>query len=420
MSLISQKTPKSFKVHLLQRSLNKNSSHETFFFTRCKSSIINLASLLIRYSDLESSVTIDECVTSGRSVGHEEFVRMVAELADISTTTVDGKSSDVGGTSKHYKRPKWIQTATREPIYSILDSNECITTNSFPPGVHGKIVVISAVKNELNRKLENEQRELPYVWSASQNKASPILEVEDENTLYSVVRKPKKVRLLETFSEANEEAIRPVDNIRDIDLEEKPEQLDPKDVSRRVEVKKWLYDTPKQSLPEMHFDRSEYENTWPDQDQDLVALPRGVVGLVGPYRVYRNPNERREYMLQEEELVEEVVSSTSEKIQEEDNKDEHRQRAKWKIREDDEETLVPDIRNLSGFTETRMDIDKKESDNWKNERGSMTKVDKSDCIEGILPGKEERAVDVPDTVSAISTTSMKEKWGEKVSYNNFS
>lgn len=353
-------------------------------------------------------------------VGHEEFVRMVAELADISTVTVGGKSSDVGGTSK---RPRWIQTATREPIYNVLDRNECIATKSFPSGGRGKIVVISAVRSEPSRKLEKEQRELPCVWPPSQNKASPILELEDENTLYSVVRKPKKVRLLETASETNEETIRPVDKIRDLDRDERPEQqqLDPKDASRRVEIRKWLYNTPKQSLPdpsEMYFERSEYENTWPDQE-NLVALPRGVVGLVGPYRVYRNPNERREYMLQEEELVEEVVGSfASEKVQEEESKDEHRQRAKWKIRENDEETLMPEIRNLSGFAETRTDIGKGERDDWKDERGSVTKVDKSDCIEGILPGKEERAVDVPDTVSAKSTTSMKEKWGEKVSYNN--
>jgi len=141
---------------------------------------------------------------------------MVAELAGISTTTVDGKSSDVGGISKHHKRPKWIQTATREPIYSVLDSNENIATKSFPPGFHGKIVVISAVKNESNRKLENEQQELPCIWIPSQNKASPILEVEDENTLYSVVRKPKKVRLLDTPSEAKEEAIRSIDKIWNI------------------------------------------------------------------------------------------------------------------------------------------------------------------------------------------------------------
>ncbi|XP_011862550.1 PREDICTED: uncharacterized protein LOC105559100 [Vollenhovia emeryi] len=333
---------------------------------------------------------------------------MVAELADISTATVDGKSSAVG-TTKHCRLPKWIQTATRDPIYSVLDSNECIAARSFPPGA-GKIVVISAVKSAPSRKLENEQRESPRVWSPSQNKASPILEPEDESTLYSVVRKPKKVRLLETSSETNEETtIRPVDKIRDIDPEQ--QQLDSEDASKRVEVSKWLYDTPRQSLPdppEMYFDRSGYENTWPEQESS-VALPRGVVGLVGPYRVYGNPNERREYMLQEEELVEEVMDSTSDKVQEEENKEEHRQRAKWKIREDGEETLMPDIRNLSGFAGTNIGK-REESDDWKSGRGSVTKVDKSDCIEGILPGKEERAVDVPDTVSAISTTSMKGKW----------
>ncbi|XP_018349219.1 PREDICTED: uncharacterized protein LOC108752685 [Trachymyrmex septentrionalis] len=339
---------------------------------------------------------------------------MVAELASISTATIDGKSSDLGSTSKHHKRPKWIQTATRESIYSVLDINENITTKSFPPNVHGKIVLISAVKDKPNQSLENEQAELPYVRLSAENKASSILEVEDENTLYSVVRKPKKVRLLETPSEANEKVIRPIDKIRDIDPNERHEQqqLDHKDVSRRVEVRKWLYDTPKQSLSnslEMYFDHSGYENTWPDQE-NLVALPRGVVGLVGPYRIYRNPNERREYMLQEEELVEEVMSCASKKVQEEESKDEHRQRAKWKIREDDEETLVPDIRNLSGFVETKTDSAKMENNDWKNERESVTKVNHSDCVEGILFGKEECAVDVPDTVSAISTTSMKEKW----------
>lgn len=355
-----------------------------------------------------------------RPVGHEEFVKMVAELAGISTATVDRKSLDVGGTLKHYKRPRWIQTATREPIYSVLDSNESIAAKNFPPGVHDKIIVISAVKNESSRKLENEQRQLSYVWLPSQNKASPILETEDEDTLYSVVRKPKKVRLWETPSETNEEAIRPVDKIWDIDPDDNLEQqqLDPEDVSRRVEVRKWLCNTPRQSLldlPEMYFDHSEYENPWPDQE-NLVALPRGVVGLVGPYRVYKNPNERREYMLQEEELVEEEVGSASEKVQEEESKNEHRQRTKWKIRKD-KETLVPDIRNLSDFVETRTDIGKRKSDDWKDERGSMTKVDKSAYVEEILPGKEERAVDVPDMVPAI--TSIKEKRGEKISYNNF-
>ncbi|KAL6258384.1 hypothetical protein P5V15_010339 [Pogonomyrmex californicus] len=337
---------------------------------------------------------------------------MVAELADISTATVDGKSSYVGGTSKYRKRPKWIQTATREPIYSILDSNESVATRNLSPGA--KIVVISAVKNEPSRKskLENEQRESSYIWLSSQNKTSPTPEVKEEDTLYSVVRKPKKVRLPETPSETSEEAIRSVDKIWDINPNEKlKQQLDPEDVFKGVEVRKWLCDTPRRSLPDlpkMYFDHSEYENPWSDQENS-VALPRGVVGLVGPYRVYRNPNERREYMLREEELVEEVVDSANEEIQEEEGKSEHRSRAKWKIKEDDEETLVPDIRNLPDFMETRTDINKKENNDWKDECESMTKGDKLDCIEGILPGKEERAVDVPDTISAISMTSIKEK-----------
>lgn len=354
-------------------------------------------------------------MTSGAGLG-QKFVRMVAELTDISTATVGGKASlRAGGISKQRKRPKWIQTATREPIYSVLDSDD--SAKSFPPDVYGKVVIISAVKNEPSRKF-NADNKLSYVWSSSRNRTSPILEVEDENTLYSVVRKPKKVRLPETSS-SDEETIRPVDpptRIEDTVSSEK-RQRDPEDASKRVEVRKWLLrDTPRQPLPDppkMFSDRSEYENRWPDQENS-VALPRGVVGLVGPYRIYKNPNENREYMLQEEELVEEVLDSASERVQEEENKNEHRQRAKWKIREDDEETLVPDIRdlpNLENFIEMK-DDDKREGDNWRNEQES--KMKKMKCVEKILSGKEERAVDVPDTISAISMTSMKQKWGEKI------
>lgn len=356
-------------------------------------------------------------MTSGAGLG-QKFVRMVAELTDISTATVGGKASlPAGGISKQHKRPKWIQTATREPIYNVLDSNDS-SAKSFPPNVYGKVVIISAVKNEPSCKF-NADNKLPYVWPSSRNRTSPIPEVEDENTLYSVVRKPKKVRLPETSS-SDEETIRPVDpptQIEDIVSSEK-RQLDPEDVSKRVEVRKWLFrDTPRQPLSDlskMFSDRSEYENRWSDQENS-VALPRGVVGLVGPYRIYKNPNENREYMLQEEELVEEVLDSASEKVQEEENKNEHRQRAKWKIREDDEETLVPDIRdlpNLENFIE--MKDDKGEDDNWRNEQESATKMKKMECVGKILPGKEERAVDVSDTISAVSMTSMKQKWGEKI------
>ncbi|XP_012223866.1 proton channel OtopLc-like [Linepithema humile] len=338
---------------------------------------------------------------------------MVAELAGIFTATVDGQAAPdaSGGTSKQCKRPRWIQTATREPIYSILDSNGTVAAKSLPPDVQRKIVIISAVRNEPSRKSDAE-----CVCSPSRGRTSPIVEVEDEDTLYSVVRKPKKVRLPETSCE--NEVIRSIDKTpnESTDSGEKSGQpLDPEDASRRIGVRKWLGDTPRQlrsDPPEMYADESEYENPWPDRENS-VALPRGVVGLVGPYRVYGNPNERREYMLQEEELVEEAVDSASEKVQEQEGRDQHRQRAKWKIREDDEETLVPDIRELPGlesFAETKMEDEKSGNDDWKIERRSVSKMEKLGCVEGILSGKEERAVDVPDTVSAVSTTPMKDKW----------
>lgn len=366
------------------------------------------------------------------TVGHEKVIRMVAELAGISSTTLNGKASpSVEGWSKRRRRPKWIQTATREPIYSVLDSDETSEgANNLPPGALGKIIVISAVKSDSCRKSksQDEQRELSYVWLSAGNRASPIPEVEDENTLYSVVRKAKKVRLPETSSSDSEDAIRPVDITLIGDtgekLVEQQQQLDPEDASRRVEVRKWLCETPRRvpllDPPEMYSDRYEYENPWcpPGNRENPVALPRGVVGLVGPYRIYKNPNETREYMLREEELVEETIDSVNEMMPEEGNKDEHRQRAKWRVREDDEDTLVPDIRDLEdleNLTE-EMENDKgKPGDVWKGEEGSLSKVEKLGCIEGILSGNEERAVDVPDAVSAISTTTtLKNKWGERV------
>jgi hypothetical protein len=351
---------------------------------------------------------------------------MVAELAGISTATLDGKASP--GVEDTSKRPKWIQAATREPIYSVLDSDETSGSARNPsPSVLGKVVVISAVRSVSCRKSKpQEQRELSYVWLSAGNRASPILEVEDEDTLYSVVRKPKKVKLPETSSSESEEAIRPVDTtrIRNIGTEkpidqQEQEQLDPEDASRRVEVRKWLRSRPPlPDPPKMYSDRCDYENPWspPGDRENPVAVPRGVVGLVGPYRIYRNPNETREYMLQEEELVEEKITmdSVSERVREEGNKEEHRQRAKWRIREDDEDTLVPDIRDLGGLGDLAETENVKRKSDWNDEGDSVTKMEKLECIEGILPGKQERPVDVPNTVSTVSTTSMsnRNKWGE--------
>lgn len=133
-------------------------------------------------------------------------------------------------------------------------------------------------------------------------------------------------------------------------------------------------------------------------------------------------------MLQEEELVEEVVDSVSEIAASGNNGvTEHHRRAKWRIRdEDDEETLVPDIRNIPGLEEFAVEGSKKLAD-WKKVDDQVvidySKNDeefkpKEDELEGdIASGKEERAVDVPEVASTVSTTSVKDKKGERVSYS---
>lgn len=319
---------------------------------------------------------------------------MVAELAGISTSTIDGSASltVAGACSKQRGRPKWIQTATREPIYSILDSSETVV-QTCPSALLGKVVVIRAVGKNESRWEKLESKTLRD--EQQQRELSLRLEAEDDDALYSVVRKSKKVRLPGIASSSSREAIRPVDQTR-IGIGEKP-QPEPEDASKRIRVRKWLHDA-----PVMYSGRTDYENPWPDREA-ASALPKGAVGLVGPYRVYRNPNERREYMLQEEELVEETVRDKS--------VDEHRSRAKWRIREDDQETLVPDIRELpgclEGFVETKMVDEERESDDWNNRRESPVKSgEKSKCVGGTWSGEEERPIDAPaDTVSA--TTSMK-------------
>lgn len=416
---------------------------------------------------------------------------MVAELAGISTSTVRGKTTarpenhPVGGAAgarRERERPAWILTATREPIYSVLDGDDddddAAATSDEPrrPAAghcypaKSKIVVISAVragaessradsKPEAEEETKDEQRELPYVWLPSRDDRrttiSPILEVADEDTLYSVVRKPtRKVRLpsVEASSSVEEEAIRLADNASSRRKNEEdaenvcgegrpeggPREDREEDVAgRRVEVRKWLGDAQLPYPPDMYSaDRSAYEGGppppiegpigWSDRENHppAVALPRGVVGLVGPYRVYGNPNERREYMLQEEELVEETLetldSSASEggaARREGGVEGEHRPRAKWKIREGGDNgsaSLREDARDraprLGGiFAEMT-------KDDRKNERDSATtrEMEEAGCVEGILSGEEERPVDVPDTASAVSTTPVREKWGEEV------
>ncbi|CAL7945127.1 unnamed protein product [Xylocopa violacea] len=359
---------------------------------------------------------------------------MVAELTDIPVANVERKTPTVDpqrlrSSVKPKNRPKWIQAATREPIYSVLDSNGVSTNNNLVVGTKSNVVVISAVKSD--RKLSRvEQRELPYVWLPADNKvtspvtSATILEAEDEDPLYSVVKKPKKVQLPETTG-LLQKKLQPI-------KEQSPAEKHLEICSRQEELRRWLQVASRQ-LPEprrLFSVREMYSNHLGQFDQlqadwkRSMAVPRGIVGLVGPYRVYQNPNERREYMLQEEELVEEVVDSVSEIAAPESNgASEHHQRAKWRIREEDEETLVPDIRNIPGLEGFTGDVDNRESSEWKkvddqtstieydkNEELSKSKEDefKGD-ISGIVSGKEERAVDVPEEASTTSTTSLKEK-----------
>lgn len=356
---------------------------------------------------------------------------MVAELTDIPVASVERKTPTVDpaklrSSARRRNRPRWIQTATREPIYSVLDSNERVASNDLPIGVKRKVVVISAVKSDKSRGNDSRIEQ----GASRRNKVTPE-ELEDEDPLYSVVRKPKKVQLPETgFFE------RKLQPIKEGSSEEKT-------CSRQEELRKWLQIASKQlpeprrlfTLGEMYTNHpGEYDQLQGDWKRS-VSMPRGIVGLVGPYRVYQNPNERREYMLQEEELVEEVVDSVSEIAARENNATEHRQRAKWRIREEDEETLVPDIRDIPGLEEFTGEVDhNKETSEWKQlddqstieyskteDEISKSKGDESKgSFSEIVTGKEERAIDVPDEISTVSTSSVKEKKGERsFLFNNF-
>ncbi|XP_043493212.1 proton channel OtopLc-like [Polistes fuscatus] len=258
---------------------------------------------------------------------------MVAELIDISTRSA-AEWTAVGDTrDKHWRRPKWIETATREPIYSILDVNH-------PYSERNSLVVV----------LERVGKTLP--------KSSTLRLDSEEHAFYSVVEKGKKVRKKEGNNEMHT-------NVNDTEdgKDDKNGQDFGQDFGQAAVVD-------------------------PDSRLTAVVVPRGIVGLVGPYRVYQNPNERREYMLREEELVEEIVDSDS------ISRESPHQRAKWKIREDDEETLVPDIPHLSTFQESGQELDISELDSeWKmvddDERCIEDEIEDSNKVEEeILSGNK--------------------------------
>nr|XP_050855606.1 proton channel OtopLc-like isoform X2 [Vespula vulgaris] len=355
---------------------------------------------------------------------------MVAELTDIYTTNVERKA--VGDTrDRLWRRPKWIETATREPIYSVLDVNEPASARadhlaSACPERNPLVVVISAVKDVYEPKAPDQCPK-----SIKGYDTNAIRFDLEEGAVYSVVEKGKKVNR----------------SIRSIGKTQRDEG-----------AQRWLRVTSRRSLSgasrlyrfdEMYDNENDTEDrkddgeengeengqeNEEDDDKDFhptvshsrltaVAVPRGIVGLVGPYRVYQNPNEKREYMLREEELVEDIVDSVSDiAVSRKNWSGEPHRRAKWKIREDDEETLVPDIRRLPSFQEyeingpTEEQTDKVGLDmsEWKmvDERCLEHETEDSkfrsngfvEKVEGILSGKEERiAVAVAVDTSGISS-----------------
>ena len=321
---------------------------------------------------------------------------MVAELSSISSTAVKKKTSSgtlsnlvgdeaVGGVDISTRRiPRWIEAATREPIYSILDGEYERSDNPK----FKDVVLITAVSKNLPDNLKNS----PGEEISSQKEKYEEEDEENSHPLYSVIQKKKPDSQLEVHS-------------------------------KQEELRKWLQIASNQIPPSRFYSRStemyssEYDNHQKPKEnwKRPISSPRGLVGLVGPYRVNQNSSERREYILQEEELVEENVDSISqipsrEVRDEEELHEEGHRRAKWRIRDEDEETLVPDlmIRNLADCggdedLEIKEDVVEEVARKIKEWRQlEMRNGEASGPVEGIIIGKEERAVDVPEAVDRVT------------------
>lgn len=369
---------------------------------------------------------------------------MVAELTDIYTRrNVERKA--LGDTrDRPCRRPKWIETATREPIYSVLDVDDEPASVSraranHPPLTYPDrnplVIVISAAKDAYEPK--------PIPESIGKYDTNTIrFESEEEEALYSVVERGRRVRRTVDKTQRDEERLGGwlrLTSRRSVSRASRRYRFDemyPNENDDTGEVDR------KDNTGEENGEEEEEDDT---TDKDFhrnvndprltaVPVPRGIVGLVGPYRVYQNPNEKREYMLREEELVEDVVDSVSDLAVSQKNwSGEPRRRAKWKIREDDEETtLVPDIRRLPSFREYEIDgrteqVDKVGSDisEWKivDERCCNNEYETEDSkfegngfadkVEGILSGKGEHFdVDAKEISSYDDDGPTKEERGK--------
>lgn len=259
---------------------------------------------------------------------------MVAELAGIPVSTgVPGRSSKTktsrilgirrsntcyststasSATSERHdrRRPRWIRAATREPIYSVLDDREHTADRRLTPaprtlksGERLNEYEISAVRDRQKIGIFEESTVVDRATDRQE-----IEESDEEHALYSVVRKPPKIVFAEGRSKLP------------ILQEEEPQDPREEILKRQKELHKWLQEA---SASGAGFEEaparmsSEMEDSLDEKDDRReavanrkcddswsplgVSVPRGVVGMVGPFcRIYRNPNERREFMLKEE------------------------------------------------------------------------------------------------------------------------
>ena len=292
-----------------------------------------------------------------------------------ATTTTSSFEENPVDRSQHKKRPRWIRTATHEPIYSILDDREDprreerqVSTipravgreESFeytisavrkkdqnsPPPNYQKIQEeeISSINFGKNTKIGHEEICSIDFRINKKNGAKEIGSVdfrhiaensEDEHALYSVVKKPpKKLPILENLEQVTEDTqgeIWTKQQQLHKWLQGASEQRSSEDIgrvecwSKKFSVKEESGKMESEGLGDFKGQRKEVVDSLTSAG---VSMPRDVVGMAGPFcRIYRNPNERREYMLKEEveergidvEVIDNVHDVQSdEQIEEED------------------------------------------------------------------------------------------------------
>ncbi|XP_031783325.1 proton channel OtopLc isoform X2 [Nasonia vitripennis] len=282
------------------------------------------------------------------------------------------------------KQPRWIEVETLEPIYSVLGSHKSGSSSEGSRRQPEVDIVISSKTATARQRFPTCPRKPPIPPNYRESRLKQRQqEEEEEEAIYSVVNKSRAV----------------VGSVE-------PEGSS----SRREELENWLRTASRERGAMFNSSNNRDDHEW--RREAGVSTPRGIVGLVGPYRIHSTPldDPHRQYILEEEELVEEMVDSVSETASRSDF-----DQPNWRVvderdnapacnDEDDNETLVPDESEDEKSPRVAKEEELKAaekspiSENWKL-RESTT------ILSSVKYGKQERAVDVPDGASAISAAS---------------